>query len=285
MDGGGRDDEAGVSARGQLRDAVTSLQNLFALLRSPKVGPKAIASVLPEIRECCEPLGDGVDTLVASLAPRLPDSGPVEALGAFVRERAHDIAARVARAEKAGVDARSRLLLESTVEEVAPQIDAARGLFELLVAAVEETPADLDMADLLDEALAPSSNRGALWGRTATLGVTLPDHGTCPVTTRPRVAIPLVLVAVAHVSAASPPAGLRSMPHLHVGTVDGHVVIDVVANAHEATASLSDAVVLRIPHIVPPTAAILELVARTCGTRTELSPLGAQPTRARVTFG
>ena len=266
-----------AAARGAVRDAVSSLQNLHALLRSTKVGPRAISAVLPEMLEGFSPLGDDAALAMAHVAPRLASSETLDALAGYVRGAGAEIAAAVATATAKALDARARLTLEAAIERVAPNLDAARWLIDLVLAAADERPATLDLAELLEEALAPSSQRGASWGPIATVHLVLPARGLCSVVASPRVAIPLMHFAVAHVHAAR--RGARGATEV-VGAFTDRAVIEV--NAREGGVDpRTDALVVRAPVIVEPTGAVLRLVAELTDCRVVLP----SETHARVEFG
>lgn len=266
-----------MAARGAVRDAVSSLQNLYALLRSPKVGPRAISAVLPEILAGLAPLGDDAATALGVVRERPSATATVDALSAYVRLASAEMAAAVATAAPRELDARARLTLEAAVERIAPRLDASRWLIDLVLAAADEPAVTLDLAELLEEALAPSSQRGALWGPAATVHVVVPTRGLCAVVASPRVAIPLLHVAIAQVTAA--PRSARGVEV--VGRCDeSGAVVDVIVREAGADPR-ADALVVRAPVIVPPTSDVLRLVADLTACRVA----DAEEGHARVEFG
>jgi hypothetical protein len=260
---------------GALRDAVASLQNLHSLLRSAKVGPRAIAAVLPEIRGQLSPLAGQVGAMLAdaSSGGGCPEA---QALSQYTSARLTEAARLVERAEGSELDAKSRLSFEAEVGRLTPLIEASRGLIELLFASLER-PVELDLSELLEAALCTSSQRIPLAGPMVTVLVELPRRGCCPLLASPRVAVPLYHLAIAHAATESgvapslragvkapvlrlmtrrQPAGDEPAPH------GERVVVEVGLGS---TASRGDALSVRHPVLIEPTAAVVQLVVSRCG--------------------
>ena len=187
------------AAGGAVRDAISALQNLYALLRSTRVAPKSITPLLLEIRESCGPVAGAAYALADSLAPHVDDRAPLDALAAFTADASAKLVAAVEKARGAEMDARARLGLEAEVMRHAPTIEAARGLFDVVQAAASEQAVEVDVAEVLEEALAPASQRAVSWSKAMTVAVYLPPRGGSSVLVKPRVVIPLLHLAVAHV--------------------------------------------------------------------------------------
>src|SRR4051812_34017423 len=84
-----------VEGRGVLRDVVAAVRNLEDLLRSPRVGPRALAQVIPELKGFNGPLLLSVDQILQSVqdAADLPVDEAVTQVGAYVQRvgaRLHD---------------------------------------------------------------------------------------------------------------------------------------------------------------------------------------------------
>src|SRR5436190_9531326 len=99
-DRGGADGEAGresstssprlaplVEARGILRDVLAAVRNLEDLLRSPRVGPRALAQIIPELQGFGTPLLVSVEQILWSVqeAAELPVDAAVAEVGAYVQ--------------------------------------------------------------------------------------------------------------------------------------------------------------------------------------------------------
>lgn len=138
---------------GAARELLSALHNLHALLRSPRVGPKVVEPLLPEIRKRVTRLASAsvtavsvYDTALLPTAVRAWEARLVGALDAAARQR---------------VDARTRLALEGAVAEIAPRIDALREALDVRVRAEAKCPAlELLLGSLVLETLAaPASTR------------------------------------------------------------------------------------------------------------------------------
>src|SRR5260221_4474784 len=93
-----------VEARGVLRDILAAVRNLEDLLRSPRVGPRALAQIIPELKT---PLLVSVDQILGSVqdATQLPVEAAVAEVGAFVQAVGGPRRAALHRPEEAPADA------------------------------------------------------------------------------------------------------------------------------------------------------------------------------------
>lgn len=138
---------------GAARELLSALHNLHALLRSPRVGPKVVEPLLPEIRRRVTGLARGSIAAVTSydsaVLPGVIASWEARLVGAL------DAAARQR------VDARTRLALEAAVAEIAPRIDALREALDIRVRErTNVAPLELLLGSLVHETLAaPASTR------------------------------------------------------------------------------------------------------------------------------
>lgn len=258
---------------GALRDAIASLQNLYALLRSAKVGPRAIAAVLPEIAQQLGPLPQLVASTLASEASG-GGSDEAHSLAGFTSERLREAEQSVLRATRAGVDAKSRLSLEADLARLTPPIESARALIELLHASLE-SPVELDLSELLSQALDTPSQRMVLSGPMVTVQVELPDHGKFLLLASARVAMQLFHFAIAHAAATQPIVGekgaARMLP-LRLAVCEPPAVSDKIAVevGGAARAGWGDAMLVRLPLLIAPMQGVLDVVARRCGGRVVL---------------
>ncbi|HEU4408077.1 MAG TPA: hypothetical protein VFS43_22635 [Polyangiaceae bacterium] len=202
--------DEGAPARASLREAIAALQNLHALVRSPRVGPKAIAPLVPELVALLGPLGEQlarglglVEAPPAHLAARAE-------LVAFGRALAASALAALERAAGRGVDARSRLGLELELERLLPPLEGMRELVDALEASRDEGAAELDLRDLLDDAFAPASPAPA-WGRAVPVRLAGPPPAA-PIRLRPRAGRALLAGAVGWVGRAPAGAGGEGGP-------------------------------------------------------------------------
>ena len=122
---------------GALRDALAVLRNLDQLLRSLRVGPKALATVLPEVHASCGVLLVSARALVDEVRVALPGGdGPLDTLWHFIEPRVHQLEHELAEAQKRPMSAKYRLGLQRTLVSLAGDLDAARALVDLLGNAV-----------------------------------------------------------------------------------------------------------------------------------------------------
>jgi hypothetical protein len=259
---------------GVLRDAVSALQNLHSLLHSPRVPLPAIEAVLGEIRQSCEPVAGAVGELLDPLGSRVSDRAPLDALISFLAAHAVALVGEIARAEEGEFTIRSRLRLESEVTRRLPEVEAARGLVELVIEALGPSPV-LDIAELLEASLPPPSRR-VLGGREVRVTLTVPRRGEFEVRARPRLVVLLLRLGAAHLLEGGVRACRLRMPKVMDRSAGLEVTLDVgAAPAH------AEVVTVVPPRLIAPTAGVLQLVARETGV--ELRFVARQPA-ARLLF-
>jgi hypothetical protein len=159
-------------ARGAARDGAAAIEGFAQLLGSRRVGPRAVARALTEVREGCATLGQALEDLERSLGEIL-ERDPEAARAAHVllkdaRTNAEVLFTALLSHEKAAIDARVRLALENRVVRIASEISGALWLADLLAAAASPRPTPLGLADMLadrfrafDAMAPPSSKRSA----------------------------------------------------------------------------------------------------------------------------
>jgi hypothetical protein len=259
---------------GILRDAVSALQNLHSLLHSPRAALPSIEAVLGEIRLSCEPVAGAVGDLLDPLGRRVSDRAPLDALISFLAGHIVALVGEIAQAEKGSFGIRSRLRLESEVTRRLPEIEAARGLIELVIEALEPAPV-LDISELLEASLPPPSRR-VLGGREVSVSMSVPRRGEFEVKARPRLVVLLLRLGAAHLLEGGVRACRLRMPRVTDRAAGLEVTLDVgPAPTH------SEVVTLVPPRLIAPTAGVLQLVARETGV--ELRLVTRQPA-ARLLF-
>jgi len=154
-----------VAARGTLRDALGGLGNLDQLLRSLRVGPKALSSVLPDVLDSCAPARAAVSQLLEAAGERIGDQRVIEELEHYFAPRLRELEQSIARATKTVMNARHRLELERVVTRVTPELEAARALLDLLEEALAAPSIRLKLRELLNE-------------------ISMPEHGDTDATVR-----------------------------------------------------------------------------------------------------
>jgi len=247
---------AGVqTARGSVRDVLAALLNLEHLLRSPRVGPKALSRVVREVRPSCQTVGDVLVRLVDELAVRFPDPDRIRPLGAFAQRRAKQIDDALVRAGATDMRARARLSLESEVRVLRAELDAVRDLVDLLDAASAFSATELDVDALVAHALDVRA-AGDLRHADA-VRVRVQPCITCgPVINDPRVIMPLVAIAVAL-------AARRASKGVQIAAVaDGADTLVRFAPAPQADAM---PVLCAPPRVIPHTFDLAKLAANEAG--------------------
>jgi len=140
-----------VEARGTLRDALGALGNLDQLLHSLKVGPKALSTVLPDVRDSCAPAQNAVKRLLLAARENSGDSQAIIELEHSFRPRLDELYESISRAASTQMHARDRLKLERVVTRVFPELEAARALLDLVEEALAAPPMRLKLRELLDQ--------------------------------------------------------------------------------------------------------------------------------------
>jgi len=152
------------AARGTLREAQSALRNFAELLRSVRVGSKALISVLPDVAAGCAPMRATVDGLLAAVAGRAELAQASLALKEYFAPRLSHLDQELAAAAHRPLSAKSRLGLEQVITRLSLELDTARGLLDLLVEAVSGRPVPVDLAGLLQESFAAPASHGS-WNR------------------------------------------------------------------------------------------------------------------------
>jgi hypothetical protein len=207
------------AARGVVRDALTGLQNLYGLLRSPKVGPKALVGLLPEIRTTCEPLELSFVSMAKDVRPTF--GGSVDPLLEFTQNLSRELVTIVGRFEGVSLDAKSRLALEAEIFRLAPRLDSLRHAWELAVDVACEPTVELEMGALVNEAVETSVYGGFFWTPLIQVQTELPTQ-PIHVQARARTVVPMLLMGLGLMG-----ADLQKQPSLKVETEEKKVIITV----------------------------------------------------------
>jgi hypothetical protein len=201
------------AARGSIRDALGAVRNVEQLLRSIKVGPKALASVIPDVHASCGPLLESFRLLLNVIEPHEPAA--VRALDAFVAPRVGELEAALAPAAKGPISASTRLKLEHAVTRVVSDLEAARGLLELLEDAVSGGRARVDLLELVGQTLRATDNGSAR--SNDVIRATLSSSSSVEVSVSPRATMSLVTIGLKLVVGKDH----SIVPHVEVKRLDG----------------------------------------------------------------
>ncbi len=148
--------------RGTVRDALGGLRNLEQLLGSLRVGPRALTSVLPDVRSSCPALCEAIDGLATLVVGKLPDAeGIAVALRKLTRGRLDSLAAEIGALEQQSLNAKNRLRLEEAVSNAARDIEAIVDLVDVLGEVAWGRTMSLDISEVAREAYRSSEPAGS----------------------------------------------------------------------------------------------------------------------------
>lgn len=240
-----------------MREALGAIRNLEQLLGSVRVGPKALSEVVPDARAACRELASATSELLNGLRPHLAEAKPVEQLAGFIEPRIDELESALARAAGGPINASARLTLESTVARVVADIDAARGLIELLETA---TRGRLNRVLLTEVVLEPpAAGLQANPDTGATVRATL-AHGAlqAEVLANPYVTKSLLAIAIALVQPHS-----DDHPSVRIASHDdGSCTISVRPPAIEG-----ESFQIAVPRLVEPTLSCARAAASAAGAQ------------------
>jgi hypothetical protein len=192
-------DSALEHARGELRDAIGGLKNLDQLLRSLRVGPRPLATVIPDAHASCAELRAAVGELLEVLSRKLqPDTRATDALRSFVLPHIAELEAALGRAISRPMTAKNRLGLERVVSKLTRELDSARELIDLLEEATSAPGIPLDLVELLQQTFKGESSSES--GPRLQPELDLPSEGA-EVNVSPRVAMALFTIAAESIAA------------------------------------------------------------------------------------
>jgi hypothetical protein len=262
------EDPALVEARGTLRDALGALGNLDQLLRSLRVGPRALSTVLPDVLDSCEPAVLALDRLLDAARRQLGDALAVSALERYFKPRFDELKDSISRATKTPMHARHRLELERVVTRLSSELEAARGLLDLLEEALGAPSIRLKLRELLSQITVPDqreseSIRCSLHGEVDDVELLV----------KPQVTMSLLTLGINLVAQVEPAAIARVEVH---SLPDGSCTIrfgrGTKSSTHAATASEE----LHVGHqtVIDPTFVCLEEAVKRMGCHVTRDPDG-----------
>jgi len=175
---------------------VTSVHNLEVLLKSPRVAPKVLEGVMPE-------LFDGASVLRRAFTSAAQSGSHADALearkdlAAFATARIDELEQAMRQASSSGLDARARLALEQVVTRVSVDLNACAELLDLSERAERAVPTELGLEELAWVSI--RNTRGSENDFPVRL---VRDVGDCVLRADPHVFKRLVAFAVAQLHAA-----------------------------------------------------------------------------------
>jgi hypothetical protein len=184
-----------AATSGILRDTVGGIHNLQHLLGSVKVGPKALARVIPFVHASCGPLIGATLELPRDASARLGASAAFEELSELVTRRMRELEAVLGGARGEVLRASDRLHLESAISLAVRDLDGALELIELMVEATATGRVPVDVTDVIRESTV-RQDTGSGRGRRVDLSFEEPSEPIA-VFVNPRLALRLVGFAAA----------------------------------------------------------------------------------------
>ena len=267
--GGGSIDDRGQSAdgsdrvaalaeaRGVVRDALASVRNLEHLLRSPRVGARAIAQVIPGLKGSCDPLAMSVDQILKQV--RGMATAPVEAataeLEGFIPSVVDRLRAALDQRSGAAVDAKGRLAFENTIVLIGAELNSVRQLLDLLVRATEGSDTELSIQEVVHETFLATFRPGPLRNPIKVLASYETDASDFRAS--PQILMPLISIGIAMArGAADAPVFLQA-----ICMQDEPVQIIVSRAGPPGTEEYT----FEPPLILPPTLTCAQTAARLAG--------------------
>jgi hypothetical protein len=246
-----------AEARGVVRDALASVRNLEHLLRSPRVGARAIAQVIPGLKGSCDPLAISVDEILQQV--RAVANGSVEAataeLEAFIPGVVERLRGALDQRSPAAVDAKGRLAFENAIVLVGAELNSIRQLLDLLVRATQRSDTDLSIQEVVHETFVASFRPGSPRNSIRVLASYETDGSDFRAS--PQILMPLISIGVAMVRGApDEPVSLEA-----VCVQDEPVQIIVSRGVACGTEEFT----FEPPLIVPPTLVCAQTAARLAG--------------------
>jgi hypothetical protein len=246
-----------AEACGVVRDALASVRNLEHLLRSPRVGARAIAQVIPSLKASCDPLAVSVDQILEQV--RAVANGSVEVATAELEAFVPGVVERLRAAldERAGtaIDAKGRLAFENAIVLVGAELNSVRQLLDLLVRATERSATDLSILEVIHETFSASSRPGP--PRNPIRVVASYETDGSDFRASPQILMPLISIGIAMVHrAADEPISLEAI------CMQGEPVQIIISHSG---ARGTEEYSFEPPLIVPPTLVSAQTAARLAG--------------------
>lgn len=249
-------------AFGVIRDAIAALANVETLLRSPKIGPKALHAVVPGLRDQRDPVTVAIEILVAHISKTEGARPAVEALFGFIFESRQRFARALDRAALGLYTARERLAFQAEVERMLAELRTEQELAELLLAVTEVQATEIDLREAIEHAFFTSKRSAGLHTPAISAVLALPD-APCTLHASPAVLMPLITLSVGLVHRAT-----GAKPSLAAECHPNGSISLVVSDAPAEGDWLS----LKPLELIPPVVPCAEVAARLGGGEILIAP-------------
>jgi hypothetical protein len=211
------------AAHGELRDAYGAVKNLEHLLRSVRVGPRALADVIPDVEAACSPLGRASAAFFTAAEAHM-GPGTTKDLAEYFQARV-EILGRELGKVKPPLNASRRLKLEQATSQTVTDLDGALYLIDLLHSVVSLPAATIDIVDLIEQHRSnlPTNNSG---GQRVSVQIV----ANCPaleLRINPRTASLLLGLCASYVSGRS---GKSCRAELRLSESEKQIVLELDTN-------------------------------------------------------
>ncbi|HVU06125.1 MAG TPA: hypothetical protein VHE30_30450 [Polyangiaceae bacterium] len=183
-----------AAASGVMRDTVGAIHNLQHLLGSVKVGPKALARVVPDVQASSGPMIVAADEMHRAAESGALGSTSARELSELVKSRMEDISRALTKIALSAFRASDRLTLEQALAPVVRDLDGALELVELFTESTATGRVPVALSDVIRES---ASRPDTSSGRGRRVRVTTSADGGTLVRVNPRLALRLFSFAVA----------------------------------------------------------------------------------------
>lgn len=221
------------AARGRIRDALGAVRNLWELLKSMRVGPKALRAVIPDVLAACGPMIESLEKLLDHI-PAEARSECTEDLRDITIARVKDLERALIKERRKQLKAAERLSLERTAVEVFRDVDVALMLIELLLGSRADRPMVLDPAEMTREAATIFQEASSPSFRRIPLTLRAPVE-SLNISVNARAAMNLLIVIIGGVAGEQS----RAVGVVISRTDSGTCRIAISPNATDATMSIS----------------------------------------------
>jgi hypothetical protein len=259
-------DERLTAARGTLRDALGGLHNLQQLARSIRVGPRALAAVLPDVHASCKTMRSSA----AVLLDALPSVRAASMLRAYADPKITALEKSLAAARRRRMTAKHRLALENDVTHLSHELDAVRELIDLLAEAAWGVRVRVHLAELVRETFTLPDAKELRGHRVFPVALA-PAADDREVLVNPRVAMSLLSIGAVAVSTAHP----SQVPWVVMGASPRGASVTIAPEAPQVT---THGILARDP--IEPTRACAGAAADLAGVELEHADDGSRYTLA-----
>jgi hypothetical protein len=245
-----------AATSGMMRDTMGGIHNLQHLLGSVKVGPKALARVIPFVHASCAPLIASAGELPRDASVRLGECDSFEDLSSLVTRRMRELESVLGDTRREALRASDRLRLEASLSVTVRDLDGALELIELMMEATATGRVPVDVTDVIRESTV-RMDTGSGRGRRVELSFEEPSEPIA-VLVNPRLALRLVGFAAAIAT------GRDGGVHVTVTTEDSSCRLSITppASAHKTLS-------LAVPPLIELTERCVTDIARAASATVE----------------